>query len=217
MKGRYTTLVLLCSVIVLTGCAARSPVSSEPPTPEGVDYAAEEHYVEAFGEGYTYTGEREAVFEDRHFLLEDLPENEAEELAALHYYDTIAGEWERLEERCGEEALQISARNTAKSFEEGSYIREYLIHDLAVMTQEELCQISEGDLSEFYREKAWERAEAFSLETFTVVKVDLTWAYSEEALARGPQLPEGRYQRGLLCGKQNAEDDWSIYDIYWFE
>lgn len=211
MKKCYKTLVLLSTAVFLTGCTAEKTTS---PTP---DYAAQEHYVEAFAGEYTYIGETEASFADRHFLLEDLPENEAEELAALYYDAEIAGEWEKLEELCGEEALQISARNTAKSFEEGSYIREYLIHDLAVMTQEELSQLSEGELSEFYREAAWERAEEFSLETFTVVRVDLTWAYSEEALARAPQLPEGRYQRGLLCGKQNAEDDWSIYDIYWFE
>lgn len=221
MRKEAKAWMLLFIAVFLTGCkeyqGGQPSGADEAQTSGTADYAAEEHYVEAFTETYTYSGVREADVADRHFRLEDIPENEVEELAALHYYYEIAAEWEQLEAQCGEERLQAAERNTAENFEEGSYIREYLIHDLAVMTQEGLSRCSEGDLSEFYREAAWEWAEAFSLDVFTVVRVDLTWAYSEEALARGPQLPEGRYRRGLLCGKQSEKDAWKIYDVYWFE
>lgn len=57
----------------------------------------------------------------------------------------------------------------------------------------------------------------FGLSAYSVVKLDLTWEYTEEYLTIGAQLDSGRYERLLPLGKTSDHDDWKIYNIYWGE
>ena len=57
--------------------------------------------------------------------------------------------------------------------------------------------------------------EKYSLTEFTIIRVEVSMTYSQEAINRGPQLGEGTYVRSFLCGKGNDEKEWKIYEVYW--
>ncbi len=155
-------------------------------------------------EGYAYTGETRISTGGRTFTLEDVPENPAEEAAANSYAYDIAENYEGLAELYSEsEALLISAQNDAESWENGDYIQSYTIHGLETLPQSDIPS------------RIADEAEALGLEQYAVVRVDVDWTYSDQKLAQGPQLGEGRYSRLFLCGEKDGQ--WKIYEIYWEE
>lgn len=155
-------------------------------------------------EGYAYTGEVRISTGDRTFTLEDVPENPAEEAAANSYAFDIAENYQGLAELYSEsESLLISAENDAESWETGAYTQTYTIHGLETLPQGQIpAQIVD-------------QAEAFGLGRYVVVRADVDWTYSDQKLAQGPQLGEGRYSRLFLCGEKDGQ--WKIYEVYWEE
>ena len=155
-------------------------------------------------EGYAYTGEVRISAGGRTFTLEDVPENPAEEAAANSYAFDIAENYQGLADLYSEnEVLLISAQNDAESWENGDYIQSYTIHGLETLPQD---KIPSQIVSE---------AETLGLEQYAVVRADVDWTYSDQKLAQGPQLGEGRYSRLFLCGEKDGQ--WKIYEIYWEE
>ncbi len=155
-------------------------------------------------EGYAYTGEVRISTGGRTFTLEDVPENPAEEAAANSYAYDIAENYEGLAELYSEsEALLISAQNDAESWENGDYIQSYTIHGLETLPQSDIPS------------QIVDEAETFGLEQYAFVRADVDWTYSDQKLAQGPQLGEGRYFRLFLCGEKDGQ--WKIYEIYWEE
>lgn len=155
-------------------------------------------------EGYAYTGEVRISTGGRTFTLEDVPENPAEEAAANSYAFDIAENYEGLAELYSEsESLLISAKNDAESWENGDYVQTYTIHGLETLPQD---KIPSQIVSE---------AEDLGLGQYAVVRADVDWTYSDQKLAQGPQLGEGRYFRLFLCGQKDGQ--WKIYEIYWEE
>ena len=155
-------------------------------------------------EGYAYTGEVRISAGGRTFTLEDVPENPAEEAAANSYAYDIAENYEGLAELYSEsESLLISAKNDAESWESGAYTQTYTIHGLETLPQDEIPS------------QIIDQAEALGLGQYAVVRADVDWTYSDQKLAQGPQLGEGRYFRLFLCGQKDGQ--WKIYEIYWEE
>ena len=155
-------------------------------------------------EGYAYTGETRISTGGRTFTLEDVPENPAEEAAANSYAYDIAENYEGLAELYSEsESLLISAKNDAESWESGAYTQTYTIHGLETLPQDEIPS------------QIIDQAEALGLGQYAVVRADVDWTYSDQKLAQGPQLGEGRYFRLFLCGQKDGQ--WKIYEIYWEE
>lgn len=155
-------------------------------------------------EGYAYTGEVRISAGGRTFTLEDVPENPAEEAAANSYAFDIAENYQGLADLYSEnEVLLISAENDAESWENGDYIQTYTIHGLETLPQSEIPP------------QIVDQAEALGLGQYAVVQVDVDWTYSDQKLAQGPQLGEGRYFRLFLCGEKDGQ--WKIYEIYWEE
>ena len=167
-------------------------------------------YVESFP-NYNFEGVSEATFDDRYFRLEVMPQNIPEELVANDYYYNIAGEFEKLSNIYGEnEALKISASNTRKNFQEKVYIKEFVIKNLSVAKRDELKTTKSPMISSLK-----DYIEKYSLTEFTIIRVEVSMTYSQEAINRGPQLGEGTYVRSFLCGKGNDEKEWKIYEVYW--
>lgn len=157
---------------------------------------------------YQYSGATHIQINDRSFTLEDIPEIYPEELVVNNYYYDIAGEYDKLGDLYGEnEALKISADNEKKNFDEGIYVKEYIIHDVA--------PIAEDELDEMLAKQIASDIEKYTLSDSLIIKadIDLVWAETAEA----PQIGNGRYPRIFLCGRQSVEDDWKIYECYWGE
>lgn len=171
---------------------------------------------------YSYKGEVSITFDERLFILEDVPENVVEEIAVNNYYFPISGQFDKLLEIMGDnEVLKISAQNEQKSFEEGYYFNENIIHKISVLTEQDFLDTSVSDYfsnsedaTDFINElEAY--ISKYGLLEYTVVYIDLSWKWSENALQRAPQLDNGRYERLYLLGKTDINESWKIYEIFW--
>ncbi len=162
---------------------------------------------------YQYEGKTEVIFNDRVFILEDIPENIVEELAVNNFYLDIAGEYEALAEMMGEnEALTISVENEKKHFEEGIYTDKNIIHEVSILEPEDF----EGKI-DYFMNSLKSYIDTYDLKEYSVARVDVSWEYSEAALEKGPQLGEGRYERLYLFGKKDPASVWKMYEVYWGE
>lgn len=183
--------------------------SITPDVSEKTGYYLDE-YVEIFPE-YIFQGKSEETSDDRHFSLKALPQNIPEELVANHYYYDIAGEFEKLSNIYGEnEALKISVTNTKEDFNQGAYIKEYIVKTLSVLPKDELESATSAIA--FSLEKD---VQSFNLTAFTVIKAEISMLHSQESLDRGPQLGDGDYVFSFLCGKSEHIGEWKIYEVYW--
>lgn len=215
-------LALLLAILLSACLAGRQPASTpaapsvtQTPTPAPTEPEAmeiPEGYVEEF-EAYAYEGENDVTVGERHFLLEDAPENVPEELVSNVYRYEITGGFEAYFDMIGEsESLLISTGNIEKLYEEG-FTRELIVHRLYTMTQEE---VEKADFQVSFQEELSRDVEKYQLTEYTVVRAEIYMAWSEAALKRGPQLGDGDYDRGFLCGK-DAQGSWKLYEVYWLD
>lgn len=94
-----------------------------------------ENYATEFPD-YEFKGILDETVGDRHFAAEVTPANIVEDLVFHDYYYDIKGEYDKLSEIYGDnEALIISASNEKKTFYEGAYMQEYIIHSLSTWTK----------------------------------------------------------------------------------
>lgn len=152
------------------------------------------------------------VFDDRTLTVEDAPENEVEALIYTEYYSESAADFETYSSLYGkDEVLNIIVESTIRDFYEGIYMSAYTLHDLSLLTEEEI-----NALGEYYRTDMPKSAGAFALDPWAVVQLDFTLAHNQASLARGPdQISDGRYRWCYLCGKTADDPQWKIYGFYW--
>jgi len=179
-----------------------------------------DHYQSEFP-AYEYSGVQNFHFEDRVLVWEDAPENMVEQIVADSYRLEASFDFEALEELMGWSSLQISTRNEAESAAEGMYFTKTIIHSLATLskhdfapnegyfTEEEQSARFIADLSKIVTE--------YALAEYSIVYANLSWEWSEAALALGPQLGDGRYERLFLLGRAAEEESWKIYELFWGE
>ena len=171
-----------------------------------------ENYVEEFPD-YEFTGELDETVGERHFQAEEAPENIVEELIFDDYAYNIEGEYDKLFEIYGEnEANKISVSNTKKRFDDGTYMKEYVIHGLSTWSKEDFLN-ADYDFMHILKRDILK----YQFTSFSMVQADISMTWSEAALERGPQLGNGEYIRLFLCGKNSDDDSWKIYEIYWIE
>ena len=201
MKKIHKLMSCLLVGILLTACA---PASTEEP-PISTDNDTK---IDHEDKAYEYSGETQAQVNNRIFTLEDIPESIPEELVVNSYYFNIVGEYDKLKELYGNnEALQISADNEKKNFEDGQYVREYTIHTLDTLHENDV-------LDTLYNQLAID-IEKYELHETVIIKADIDLIWPDTVI--GAQLPSGEYVRLFLCGKKNSEDSWKIYEVYWGE
>lgn len=194
MNRVLTWIIALFLTVSLAACSNHDPVQG----------------METQDDSYVYPGELTARVKDRSFTLEDTPGNPAEGLIAFHYYDNINGDYNHYQSAVGDnESLQICAENERKNFEKGCYVKDYRIHELSTLSEEEITSL--------FGESIAEEASKYQLNAYEVVVADFDLTWSEEALSGGPQLGNGRYSRLFLCGTTPSEAAWKIYELYWGE
>ncbi|WP_051280079.1 hypothetical protein [Anaerovorax odorimutans] len=153
-------------------------------------------------ETYKYKGETTVKTDDRNFVLEDIPENLAEETIAKDFLYTITGEFDKKAEIIADtEEYSFSIENEKKQFENEEFPKSYIIHNISTLTKEEYDHYNEWQ----------ECVEKYKLNDYKIVNVNFTQTYSEEAIEKGPQWGNGTYSRSFIVGKSN-----NIYKIYDF-
>ena len=206
-------LTSMMIILLLVGCSkptgeqALPLKSDEPIIVEPIEQVG---YIEEFDE-FDFTGEREATIDDRHFLIEDNPDNVVETLVYEYYYYNFNTSWDKLKEISAKEneALQISATNSEELFNEGCYLREIVLHSFDTLSFEDLKDVDLMFFSHFE-----EAVEKYNLNMYSVVEVEYSMAHSIASLDRRPQFGDGKYERYYLCGKANDEDSWQIFEIF---
>ena len=205
------SVLFIVILVTLTSCAKNSGISEtikpqNESTPDG--YLA--NYIDEFT-GYTYMGEIEKTFSDRHFKLESIPTNTPQDIVVKNHYYDISGDFNKLAELyCDDEALQISVANIKKNFNEGVYIKEYVVKNLITLKKDDVEKLDTATRNLLQKD-----IEKYDFSYFTIVKAEISMTHSEKALELGPQLGNGDYTNYYLCGKVNGQTEWKIYGFYW--
>lgn len=236
MRGKHLlAAAALLSGLLLTACGrtpAEVPAPPEPEIPtEAVQTKPEKPKESAFDrfsgnymEGFApidYAGARTFSHNGRDLVLEDAPENTAEELVAQYYLNQFRGDLEAQLPLMGEESLQITAESDAGLSQRNIGFRSVILHDITMLKLEDYVPgagyFETAELAERFSTEQLEQIEESGLSQYTVVYVDLSWEWTTEAMELGPQLGDGRYERLYLLGRTGEEADWKIYNIGWGE
>ena len=156
---------------------------------------------------YTYTGWKTSDHNGHVFTMEDTPNNLAEAAVIDWYRLNWTEETEKLDLVCGNESLLFGSP---------SFFQSYTIHKLTTLPPDDFTVENMPFLDSFFR---WLREDIreFGLTEYTIVYTDLSWEWTPEQLALGPQLGNGRYERLYLVGKTAPDLGWKLYEVYWGE
>lgn len=232
MKKSMLSL-LAATALVLTACTAAPSESTAPQATPEVTPAAESTtpeetaaetpapetaapedlyagYVQEFEEVGTMV--RPVETEDgRELILECDLDNEIDQLIYDHYRCELLGDLDGALALTGDtETYRITTENDVKNVQEGAGNQSYTLHDMEILSLEEVQSAEQRYLDTIAQEVA-----DSNLTQWTVQEVDVSWTYTEAEKAKGPQLDEGRYERYFLLGKTADSDSWKIYDFFW--
>ena len=150
-------------------------------------------------------------FDDRTISIEDSIDNELEYTVYQLYYNETLGDYKKVMELIGEdEGFTIAIQNEEKDFEDGNYMKEYVIHELSVLDKNDIKEISNYSKIEIKN-----KIDKLNLEQYAIVMTDLSFKHNEKSLSLSPQLGDGRYIRYYILGKTSKSDNFKIYDVYW--
>lgn len=150
-------------------------------------------------------------FDDRTISIEDSIDNELEYTVYQLYYNETLGDYKKVMELIGEdEGFKIAMQNGEKNFEDGIYMKEYVIHELSVLDKNDMKEISNYSKIEIK-----DKIDKLNLEQYAIVMADLSFKHNEKSLFLSPQLGDGRYIRYYILGKTSESDNFKIYDVYW--
>lgn len=150
-------------------------------------------------------------FDDRTISIEDSIDNELEYTVYQLYYNETLGDYKKVMELIGEdEGFKIAMQNGEKNFEDGIYMKEYVIHELSVLDKNDMKEISNYSKIEIK-----DKIDKLNLEQYAIVMADLSFKHNEKSLSLSPQLGDGRYIRYYILGKTSESDNFKIYDVYW--
>lgn len=188
--------------------ATPAPTPTPSPVPEETVF---QRYIETFSNPEE-TVETTVTANGCTLTLEDSLDTEPELLVYQSYLYEAEGDWDRLEPLMGGDGtFAHTAELAAKQYRDGeSGMESQTIHELHVMTLEEV-----QGASDYSRKELQQVLADYDLQQWTMVAVDLSWTYTPEKEAAGPQLPEGRYQRYYLLGIPSGAGDWKLYQVYW--
>lgn len=223
---------LLAAALVLTACtsapsSSAAATATPEPTPAASAVTAEEAqptpaeesaapsdlyagYVQDFPDVGTMATPVETD-DNRTLTLECALNNEIDQLIYDYYRNELLGDLDASLTLVGDtESFRTTVENTVKAVQAGEGCQTYTLHEMHILTPEEVQGAAPADLDLIAREVA-----DSGLTQWTVQAVDLSWTYTDAEQAKGPQLDEGRYQRYFLLGKTDEADSWKIYDFFW--
>lgn len=160
-----------------------------------------------------FDGQTEVNAGQRHFLLQEAPENVAEKLVADRYLYDITGQSTERASLYGEgSALHSALENENSQAPEGFYRDEYIVHRLETLSKDQAAA-----LSPVFWEHVTRDVKKCGLTAYTIVLADVSKTWNQAAHAYGPQIGDGRFERLYLCGIHPQSDVWHIYELYWGE
>lgn len=150
-------------------------------------------------------------FDDRIISISDSIDNELEYTIYQLYYNKTLGDYEKVMELIGEdENFKIAIQNEEKDFEDGNYMKEYVIYELSVLDKNDIKEISN-----YSKIQIKDKIDKLNLQQYAIVMADLSFKHNEKSLLLSPQLGDGRYIRYYILGKTSESDNFKIYDVYW--
>lgn len=215
-KKRPPVLLFILALLVAVGCGGLvSCQNGKTPEPEGFFKGYRDDF-----EFREYTGLRTFTNDGRTLIHEDVPENMIESLVAYQYYCENMMAYDELLAHVGSETLQLSVRNEAKQADE-LYFERVTIHAMDTLSREDFepggAYFADEESVQRFVDELTALVEEYALTEYTVAYVDLSWLWAESALAMGPQLGNGRYERLYLVGKISEDANWHLYECFWGE
>ena len=165
---------------------------------------------------YTYDGESDVSIDDRNFTLEDLPESMAEEIVVNYYLYNIRPDFDSMADILPDsESDRISLSNKREAYEEGNYIKSYIIHKLSTLTEEEYNQksLENGEYNPLYYYGWEEVVEDNNLIEYEIISVNFTQTHTERSIDLGPQWGNDTFSRSFIVGRSPKESSYKIYDF----
>jgi len=182
MKKTFIFLLVICIALGMASCI------NTPPT----------------NEAYTFDGETDLQVDDRSFILEDIPENVFEDIVVKDFLYSITAEFDKKYKILADiEPHLISIENEKESFEDGVYIKSYVIHKITSLTEEQYSQetLENGEINPLHYRGWKKRIDDYSLIEYEIINVNFTLTYSPKKNERGPQYGEGTHNRSYIVGK----------------
>lgn len=166
--------------------------------------------VQISEESYTFKGKSNVSVDDRNFILEDIPENIAEETVIKDFLYTITANFDSKYDILADiEPHKISIENEKKQFKDGVYTQSYKIHKISTLTEKEYN--SEQNPLYYYGWK--EIVDEYNMSDYKIVNIDYTKKLSEKAIEQGPQWGNGTYNRSFIVGKTARDNSYKIFDF----
>lgn len=224
MKKIYLFIAIICNIILLFGCSIKTNVNSYEYNNSNLvnnenvnnNTVSDEEILSKYVDVsklpiFDLDINNKSQFDDRTISIEDSIDNELEYTVYQLYYNETLGDYKKVMELIGkDEGFKIAMQNKEKDFEDGIYMKEYVIHELSVLDKNDIKEISNYSKIEIK-----DKIDKLNLEQYAIVMADLSFKYNEKSLSLSPQLGDGRYIRYYILGKTSESDNFKIYDVYW--
>lgn len=167
-------------------------------------------------EAYDYNGKTDFTVDGRSFKLEDLPENIAEEIVVNNFLYSITADFENMSNIVADiEPHNISIENSEKNFNDGIYMKSYIIHEVSTLSEEEYREreTENGEQNPIYYYGMQKVIEKYNLIEYKIINVNFTQTHSERSNELVPQWGDGTYYRNFIVGKSPNDSSYKIYDF----
>ena len=173
-------------------------------------YASSFYQEPALKEAYTFNSESSIEVDDRSFILEDTPENGAEETIVRDFLYTITTDFEAKYDIVADiEPHRISIESEKKDFKEGIYVQSYIVHKIVTLTEKEY----NDERNPLYYFGWKDRVTEYDLTDYRIISVDFTVKLTEKTIQLGPQWGDGTFVRSYIVGKTDKDSAYKIYDF----
>lgn len=167
-------------------------------------------------ETYIYNGETETNVDGRIFKLEDMPKNMAEEIVVNNFLYSITADFNGMSDILAElESHKISIENKERNFNEGLYMKSYIIHEISTLSEDEYDQekLDNDEINPLYYHEWQKIVEEYNLKEYEIITVNFTQVHSDKSIELGPQWGDGTYNRSFIVGKSSDDNNYKIYDF----
>ncbi len=167
-------------------------------------------------ETYVFKDKSNISIDDRNFVLEDTPQNIAEETVIKDFLYTITAEFDAKYDILSDiEPHKISIENQKKQFEDNIYTQSYIIHGISTLSEKEYSEqkLDNGEQNPLYYYGWKECIEKYKLTEYEIINIKFTQTLSKRAIEYGAQWGNGTFSRSFIVGKTADGNDYRIFDF----
>lgn len=142
----------------------------------------------------------------RHVQFEKMPVDDPQLTAAWYFKYTGLGQFDMCPRLFpGDQLESLNFNQSDLDFQDGIYIREYMIHDFKT-----LATVEYADQKAYYDQLA----AGYGFKEYKIVQVSFTQKWSDKALEKLPQWGDGQYTRDFAVGKEAGfRGKWKIFHL----